>query len=689
MIIKAKIVYFFSVCGRIIIDYFRGVIMDIKSRIEELTKILEKANYDYYVLDNPTLEDYEYDKMMVELTNLEIEHPEFKNPNSPTSRVGGEVLKKFETVTHEIPMMSLADAFSYDELREFDEKIRKIEPKATYVCELKIDGLSVSLTYKDGELLRAATRGNGTVGENITNNVKTIKSVPLKLKEKIDLEVRGEIFMPKKSLIALNEERIENEEDVFANCRNAAAGSIRQLDSRITAKRKLDVFLYYLTSGIAVTSQKESLEVMEQLGFKVNNNYRLCKNIDEVIAYIEEMGKIRESLPYDIDGIVLKVNDLFMHDEIGVTAKYPKWAIAYKFPPEEVHTKLTSISFQVGRSGSITPVANFKPVFVQGSLISRATLHNESFVKERDIHINDTIVIRKAGDVIPEVVKAIPEERPQDAIPFKMIDVCPCCGEKLYKDPLEADYFCTNEECSERIINGLIHFASKPAYDIDTLGDKLVRQLYENGFIKEIPDIFNLKNHKEEIINLDRMGEKSVNKLLNAIEESKKNELDRLLFGLGIKHCGAKVSKLLAKEYLTMDKIMALKYEEMCNIDTIGEAIASEISNYFSNEKNRNMIASLKALGLRMEEEKKEIIDSFFSNKKVVLTGSLVDFERNEAKKIIEALGGKTIDSVSKKTDIVLYGDKAGSKLTKAQELGIRLMTEDEFKAIIEEYRNE
>ena len=658
--------------------------MSEKERMEELVKILDKANNDYYVLDNPTMEDYEYDRLMVELTNLELKYPEFKNPNSPTSRVGGEPLKKFESVTHEVPMMSLADAFSYEELRDFDQRVRKVCPDAQYVCELKIDGLSVSLKYENGHLVRAATRGNGVTGENITNNVKTIKSVPLNLSIPLTAEVRGEIFMPKASLIKLNLEREANEEELFANCRNAAAGSIRQLDSKVTAKRNLDAFLYYATSGVDVSNQYDALCKMKELGFKVNQHFALCKNIEQVIDYIEDIAKKRDELAYDIDGIVLKVNDFSQYDEIGVTAKYPKWAIAYKFPPVEVHTKLNDIIFQVGRTGNITPVACFKPVLVQGSVISRATLHNEDFINKRDIHINDTIVIRKAGDVIPEVVKAVVSERGTDARPFVMIKECPCCGMPLERKAEEVDYYCVNPMCDEKRINSLIHFASKPAYDIDTLGEKLVRSLYENNLIKDIADIFMLKDKYDELESLERMGKKSIDKLLKAIEDSKSQDLSRLIFGLGIRHCGTKVSKTLAKQYKTMDNLINASYDQMRQIDDIGEVIAEDVVNYFSSIENLDMIAKLKELGLKMSENIQEVKESYFTGKKIVLTGSLANFERNEAKKIIESLGGKTVDSVSKNTNIVIAGESAGSKLTKARELGIEIMDEESFIQIIE-----
>ena len=509
--------------------------MDTLNRLNELKEILNKASEAYYVNDNPIMEDFEYDKLMNELIKIENENPELKTPDSPTNRIGGEVLSKFEKVTHRVKMASLADAFSYDELRDFDNRVKSVAPNATYLCELKIDGLSVSLKYENGILIQGATRGNGTVGENITSNVKTIKSVPLKLKNNETLEVRGEIFMPKKSFIALNLEREANEEELFANCRNAAAGSVRQLDSKIAAKRNLDVFLYYNLDD-NVKTQEDALTSMKNKGFKVNPLYKHCMNIEEVISYIEKMGEERPNLEYDIDGIVIKVNEIELHDIIGETIKYPKWAIAYKFPPEEVSTVLLDITYQVGRTGVITPVANFKPVEVAGSIISKATLHNEDYIHQKDIHVGDTVIIHKAGDVIPEVVGPILDKRPQNYVPFKMIDKCPCCNSILIRKEDEADYYCLNPECPEKIVNGLIHFASKPAYNIDSLGDKLVLQLYEAGYIKRIPDIFNLNLYYNELIMLPGLGQKSIDNLLIAIENSKKNNLDQLLFGLGIRH---------------------------------------------------------------------------------------------------------------------------------------------------------
>jgi len=658
--------------------------MDTISRLNELKEILNKASEAYYVNDNPIMEDYEYDRLMEELIKIEEANPELKTPDSPTNRIGGEVLSKFEKVTHRTKMASLADAFSYDELRDFDKRVKSVAPTATYLCELKIDGLSVSLKYEDGILVLGATRGNGTVGENITNNVKTIKSVPLSLKNKETIEVRGEIFMPKKSFIQLNLEREANEEELFANCRNAAAGSVRQLDSKIAAKRNLDVFLYYNLDQ-NVKTQEDALIQMKEKGFKVNPLYKHCMNIDEVISYIEQMGEKRPDLEYDIDGIVIKVNEIDLHDIIGETVKYPKWAIAYKFPPEEVSTELLDITYQVGRTGVITPVANFKPVFVAGSLISKATLHNEDYIHQKDIHVGDTVIIHKAGDVIPEVVKPILEKRPQNYVPFKMITNCPCCNSPLVRIEGEADYYCLNKDCPEKIINGLIHFASKPAYNIDSLGDKLVEQLYEAGFIKSIPDIFRLKGSYDELIKLPGLGIKSIDNLVLAIENSKKNNLDQLLFGLGIRHCGAKVSKLICKKYRNIDNIINATFEDISLIPDIGEVIAKEIVDYFSNQDNLNLINDLKNLGLNMEYEMGEIKENFFTNKKCVLTGTLESMGRTEAKKLIEGFGGALSDSVSKKTDILILGANPGSKYDKAKALGIYIMEEPEFLAKIKE----
>ena len=658
--------------------------MDKSLRVKELHEILNKASEAYYVYDNPIMEDFEYDMLMNELIKIENDNPELKTLDSPTNRIGGEILTKFEKVNHKVKMASLADAFSYEELKDFDRKIKEIAPNATYLCELKIDGLSVSLHYNDGILQLGSTRGNGLVGENITNNVKTIKSVPLRIKNNSNLEVRGEIFMPKKSFYNLNLEREANEEELFANCRNAAAGSVRQLDSKITAKRNLDTFIYYFMDD-EIKTQEEALIKMKSIGFKINPLYRHCNNIDEVINYIEEMGEKRPNLEYDIDGIVIKVNEINLHSLIGETVKYPKWAIAYKFPPEEVSTKLLSITFQVGRTGVITPVANFKPVFVQGSLISKATLHNEDYILSKDIEIYDDVIIRKAGDVIPEVVRPIKENRKGDTIPFKMINTCPCCGFDLKRNKDEADWYCINPDCSEKLINKLIHFASKPAYNIDSLGDKLCKQLYDAGFIKDISDIFNLKFKYNDLIILPGLGEKSIDNLLNAIEISKNNNLDQLIFGLGIRHCGAKVSKLLCKKFRNIDGLINASFDEIKSIGDIGDAIALEFVNYMQNPANIDEINKLKALGLNMEYDMGDIKENYFTNKKCVLTGTLSSMGRSDAKKIIESFGGNLSEAVSSKTDILILGENPGSKYDKAKSLGIYIMEEEEFLRRIKE----
>lgn len=657
--------------------------MNLQDRINEIKEILNKASYEYYVLDQPTIEDYEYDQLMSELIKIENEHPELKTSDSPTNKIGGEVLSKFEKVEHSSKMMSLSDAFNYEELKEFDVRVRKEAPTATYCCELKIDGLSVALRYENGGLVLGATRGNGIIGENITSNVKTIKSIPLKLSNSLSIEVRGEIFMPKKSFHALNEERALNEEELFANCRNAAAGSIRQLDSKIAAKRNLDAFLYYLLDDTSKT-QVESLENMKKLGFKVNPYFKACSTMDDVCAYIEEIASIRETLPYDIDGIVIKVNEKDLYSKIGETVKYPKWAIAYKFPPEEVKTKLIDITYQVGRSGVITPVANFKPVFVQGSLISKATLHNEDYILAKDIHINDIVLIRKAGDVIPEVVRPVLEER-KEIVPFKMIDKCPCCQTPLIRKTGEADYFCLNPNCTEKIVNRLIHFASKPAYNIDSLGDKLVLQLYEAGYLKSIADIFELYQHYDALITLPGLGEKSIKHLLEAIEDSKKNNLNLLLFGLGIKHCGAKISTLICKTFKTMEAIKKAEFETIAEINDIGEAIAYEIVAYMKQPEHQELLNKLQELGLNMTYESLEVHENYFTNKKCVLTGTLDSMGRTEAKKLIEQFGGSLTESVSAKTDILILGTNPGSKFDKAKKLGIYIMEEPEFLEKIKE----
>lgn len=662
--------------------------MDIKKRVEELTNILNDANYKYYVLDEPTITDQEYDKYLRELEELEQKYKEFARDDSPTKRVGGEVLDSFKKVTHKIPMMSLSDVFSESEVVNFDERIKKEGIRPQYVCELKIDGLSVSLLYEHGKLVRAATRGDGVVGENITHNVKTIKSVPLTLNEDIDIEVRGEIYMSKKSLEKVNLERIKNGEKPLQNARNGAAGSIRQLDSKVAAKRGLDVWIYHLPNPLdyGIHTHYEALEFMKKLGFKTNPNNRLVNNINEVLEFISEKNAERKSLPYDIDGIVIKVNNIDQQQELGFTAKYPKWATAYKFPAEEVLTRLNDIIFTVGRTGQITPNAVLDPVIVMGSTIARATLHNENYIKEKDLRIGDIVSIRKAGDVIPEVVEVKKERRTGNEKNFEMIHNCPICGTTLVKKEGQVDYFCLNEHCPTRKIESLIHFAERDAMNIDGLGEKIMEDFFNFSFIRTIPDIYLLQTHREDLTRLEGYGEKSVTKLLEAIEKSKSNSLEKLLFGLGIPHVGSKTAKIIASHYHNIDNIIKATLEDLSSINDIGEIIAKSIVDYFQKEDNKIIIERLKQYGINMNYLGQKIIkDETFYGKTFVLTGTMTEYKRDEAKNLIENYGGKTSSSVSKKTDVVIAGAEPGSKYDKAVELGITIWSEEDFKKNIEE----
>ncbi len=662
--------------------------MDIKKRVEELTNILNDANYKYYVLDEPTITDQEYDKYLRELEELEQKYKEFARDDSPTKRVGGEVLDSFKKVTHKIPMMSLSDVFSESEVVNFDERIKKEDIRPQYVCELKIDGLSVSLLYEHGKLVRAATRGDGVVGEDITHNVKTIKSVPLTLNEDIDIEVRGEIYMSKKSLEKVNLERIKNGEKPLQNARNGAAGSIRQLDSKVAAKRGLDVWIYHLPNPLdyGIHTHYEALEFMKKLGFKTNPNNRLVNNINEVLEFISEKNAERKSLPYDIDGIVIKVNNIDQQQELGFTAKYPKWATAYKFPAEEVLTRLNDIIFTVGRTGQITPNAVLDPVIVMGSTIARATLHNENYIKEKDLRIGDIVSIRKAGDVIPEVVEVKKERRTGNEKNFEMIHNCPICGTTLVKKEGQVDYFCLNEHCPTRKIESLIHFAERDAMNIDGLGEKIMEDFFNFSFIRTIPDIYLLQTHREDLTRLEGYGEKSVTKLLEAIEKSKSNSLEKLLFGLGIPHVGSKTAKIIASHYHNIDNIMKATLEDLSSINDIGEIIAKSIVDYFQKEDNKIIIERLKQYGINMNYLGQKIIkDETFYGKTFVLTGTMTEYKRDEAKNLIENYGGKTSSSVSKKTDVVIAGAEPGSKYDKAVELGITIWSEEDFKKNIEE----
>ena len=659
---------------------------EAKKRIQELIQIINQANYEYYNLDNPTITDQEYDKYLRELINLEEKYPDLADPNSPSKRVGGEAIDKFNKVAHAIPMISLANVFNEEEIRDFDKRIRNAGFTPTYVCELKIDGLSVSLHYEHGKLKFAATRGDGVTGEDITENVKTIKTVPLDLGRDIDIEVRGEIYMNKATLEKINREREKNGESKLQNVRNAAAGSIRQLDPKVAAKRHLDTWIYHLPNPIdyGIFTHYEALEFMKDLGFKVNPASKLVGGIDGILEYIKEYTEKRDKLPYEIDGIVIKVNDIRMQQELGSTVKYPRWATAYKFPAEEVLTKLIDIKFTVGRTGQVTPNAVLEPVLVMGSTIRRATLHNEDYCRSLDLRIGDIVSIKKAGDVIPEVVEAKAERRIGTEKPFEMIHTCPICGSNLVKKG-NVDYFCINDECPKKNIESLIHFASRNAMNIDGLGDEIIEDFYNEGFIRTIPDFYHLSEHKEDIIELEGYGLKKVTNLLLAIEESKQNSVERLIFGLGIPGIGAKNAKLLASIFKDIYNISNATYEDLVSIRDIGDILAKNIVNYFANPANISLINTLEDLGVNMKYLGVEVkSNENFTDKKFVITGTISFMSRDEAKALIEAYGGKCIDSVSKKTDVVIVGDAPGSKYTKAQELGITIWNEEKFKEIVD-----
>ena len=660
--------------------------MSVKERIDEIRSLLEKYNYEYYVLDNPSVSDAEYDRLMQELIMLENEHPEFQSPLSPSQRVGGIVQDKFKEVTHKRMMLSLANAFNEDDLRDFDKKIRDITglDSVTYMAEMKIDGLGMSLVYH-GNLEYAATRGNGTTGEDVTANVITIKSIPSRINLPDDFEIRGEVFMPKKSLERLNKEREESGEPLFANARNAAAGSIRQLDSSVAANRGLDAFWYYLVnaSDFGVRYHSEALKLADSLGFKTNPERRICHGIEEVLKYIDEYTEKRSSLAYDIDGIVIKVDDMSLYDKLGYTAKTPRWAIAYKFPPEEVVTKLEDIIFTVGRTGKITPNAVLTPVRVAGSVVQRATLHNEDFIVEKDLKIGDYVVIRKAGDVIPEVVRPVKERRTGMEIPFQMINNCPVCGLPLIRK--DAMHFCVNPHCDARQIESIIHFSSREAMDIEGLGERVAEQFFNQGFFRKVSEIYDLMNHRDEIISLDGWQSKSVDNLITAIEKSKENSLERVLFGLGIKEVGVKMAKTLARKYLNIDNLITASEEELLEIPDVGPVVARSIVNFFADERNIETINALKAQHVNFDYlgSTASAADSYFSGKTVVLTGTLSSYGRKEATELLENLGAKVTGSVSKATDVVIAGVEAGSKLDKAQALGITVLNEDEFLALL------
>lgn len=656
-----------------------------KERVQELTKLLNKYSYEYYVLNQSEIPDSEFDSLMNELQELEFKRPDLKDPNSPTSRVGGWVSKEFKKVKHPVPMLSIADVFSIDELKDWDRSIRKMtgQTNIRYCCEVKIDGLACNLNYENGSLVQGSTRGDGSIGEDVTNNVRTIRSIPLTISEKRPLEIRGEVYMPKASLKKLNEQRAKDKEPLFANARNAAAGSLRQLDSAITAKRNLDAWWYYwpLAPEFGYRYHSDGLNELAKLGFRTNPERRVVYGIDEVLKYVAEYHEKRPTLDYDIDGLVIKVDDMELYPSIGYTAKTPKWEIAYKFPPEVVSTKVLDIVLTVGRTGRVTPTAVLSPVLVAGSTISRATLNNEDYCIEKDIRIGDYVTLHKAGDVIPEVGEVIINRRPKGTVPYRFDKNCPFCHEPLVKDGIQT--YCKNSHCPSRKINKLLYFVSDAGMDIDGLGDVLVEQLFNEHILTDIPDVYKLKDHKEEIENLDGMGEKSVGKILTAVENSKKNDLPMLISSLGIPLVGKKTAIILANHFQSLDKLMLANVEEIADLPDIGEKTAQGIKAFFEDQANRDVIEKLRADGVNfiLHNIAKPIKDNFFKGKKFVLTGTLAK-SREAVTKDIEALGGVSSGSVSKKTDFVIVGDDPGSKYDKAVKLGVRIIKEDELNSL-------
>lgn len=659
--------------------------IELEKRVEELNDLLHQYAHAYYTLDKPLVSDAIYDQYFQELLSIEEEHPDLRFPDSPTIRVGGEILTGFGKVTHENPMLSLSNAFNEQDLRDFDRRVQEeTGSKVTYICELKIDGLAISLRYENGRFVQGATRGDGTIGEDITENLKTIRTVPLRLQEPISIEVRGEAYMPKQSFVKLNEARDLAGEVPFANPRNAAAGSLRQLDPKVVANRNLAIFVYGIGgdgSEYGVDSHSDALDYTEKLGFQTNDARKRCATIDEVIAYIEEWTEKRSSLNYEIDGIVVKVDLFEDQEQLGFTARSPKWAIAYKFPAEEVTTTLTDVELSVGRTGVVTPTAILEPVLVDGTTVGRASLHNEDLIVEKDIRIGDTVIIRKAGDIIPEVVAPIIEERTGEEIPFRMPENCPECDSELVRFEEEVALRCVNPQCPAQMREAIIHFVSRNAMNIEGIGERVVEQLYRAELVHDVADLYSLTY--ERLIELERMGEKSVSNLLTAIEESKENSLEKLLFGLGIRHVGVKAASILAEEFGTLDALMEADAEKLVTIHEIGDKVADSITTYFANEDVLAVIEKLKRADLNLTYKGLTQADvpseGQFVGKTIVLTGKLFEMTRGEAKKKIEALGGKVTGSVSKNTDLVVAGEAAGSKLTRAEELEIPVWNEAEL----------
>ncbi|MCJ1760135.1 NAD-dependent DNA ligase LigA [Mammaliicoccus sciuri] len=662
---------------------------DLKSRVKELHQLLHRYNHEYHVLDNPTVPDSEYDQLLHELISIEEKHPELKTDDSPTVRVGGPPLSQFEKINHDTPMLSLGNAFNEEDLRKFDQRVREKVDNVRYTCELKIDGLAVSLKYVNGRFVQGLTRGDGTTGENITENLKTIHAIPLTIKEPLSIEVRGEAYMPRKSFVSLNEQKEQNGEQLFANPRNAAAGSLRQLDSKLTAKRKLDIFLYSVNdlTEIEADSQSEALNNLDELGFKTNKERETFDDIEGVLSFISKWTEQRNNLSYDIDGIVIKVDDLSQQEELGFTQKSPRWAIAYKFPAEEVLTTLTDIELSIGRTGVVTPTAILEPVKVAGTTVSRASLHNEDLIHEKDIRIGDKVVIKKAGDIIPEVVKSIAEERREDSEIYHMPTHCPSCEHELVRIEGEVALRCINPKCSAQLVEGMIHFVSRQAMNIDGLGDKIIEQLYQNDKIKDVADLYYLT--KDDLLPLERMGEKKVNNLLTAIEASKAKSLEHLLFGLGVRHLGTKASRVIAEKYETIDRLFEVTIEDLTEIPDVGHKMAQSLVTYMENDDIKVLIDKLKQKNVNMTYTgiKQSEIEGHpdFTGKTFVLTGKMTEMTRPEATKVIQSLGAKVTGSVTKNTDVVIAGEDAGSKLEKAEKLNIEVWSEEDW---LNKYRN-
>lgn len=664
--------------------------MNEENRILFLRKELEKYSIEYYVYDNPSVSDQEYDRLMQELMALEEKHPEMYDANSPSQRIIGQVLEGFEKVRHDSQMLSLGNVFNYEEIEEFVTRIQGSVKDAEFVVECKYDGLAMSLIYENGSFVRAVTRGDGLVGEDVSANIKTIQSIPMHIPERRHVEVRGEVYMPKKSFEELNERQKKNNQALFANPRNAAAGSIRQLDSGVCASRKLDAYWYYFQNAqdFGILTQQEALDRMRSLNFKVNPLYKVCKNTKEIWEFIQSIQEKRNDLPYEIDGMVIKLNSLSDQRTLGSTAKVPRYATAYKFPAERVQTRLLDIVITVGRTGKITPNAVLEPVRIAGTTVSAAQLHNEDMILSKDLRINDIVVVQKAGEIIPEVVSSVKERRDGSQVPYVYPTHCPVCGSRLVRLEGEAAHYCINQDCPARVVESMIHFASRDAMDIDTLGDKKIEQLHEFGFLNSIEDIYFLHEHREELLEKRGYQKKSVDKMLETIETSKKQPLALLLYGLGIRQVGKKAAAILANYFGSMDALMKSDVDTLVSINDIGPITAQSIVEFFKDESNQKLIQTLKEQGLNMIQEKQEIKASRFTNKTVVLTGTLEHYTRNEAKEILENLGANVSGSVSKKTDYVIYGTAAGSKLAKAQNLGVATMSEEEFVEEVENAQN-